>query len=391
MKRKNRKTIRKLTLFFAVVVLVGCTTKKEREPGPLVAHFIDDPESRVIIGLLTDQFIEIYRIPVEIEFVDETDLRFNIIEQYDDLEEKVDVIELDLYYLEDAQEKMSDVSKVIRDPNSSGKFYFGPLEAGKFDEEYKFVPFRLSWPLMMISPDNKREVTSFQKLLSINPDNLETVVFPSLKEKEFFQVIFSIIKEYGGDPKNLDDPNVYEAFSFMSQLGPQINPGSKVFSAGDSLKFSDYDTPAVFFEWPYAVIEMSINGKIPREIEAKPLPCQGTSNGGTFAHGRYLGILKDARHKKDAIKYLQFITSSTSQSELLYGSPWLPSKNTGWGNINTARQQAYSAYIQSCFCLARPPRNIRKVESALTSAAWQVMYEGKDPKKALQESKSLLK
>ena len=389
---KNLNITKKLAILCLVILFIpGCTTKEKREPGPVVVHFIDDPESRVVIGLLTDQFIKFYKIPVEIKFVDEMDLRFNILEDTDKLEETVDIVELDLYYLEDAQKKMTDLSNVVNDRNASGRYYHGPLEAGKFDEEYKFIPFRLSWPLMMVSKDYRRKIVNFSNLSRMSSDDLKTVVFPSLKEREFFQIVFAIIKEYEGDPENLDDPNLYEAFRFMAELGPRINTISKVNSAGDSLNYSSYDMPMVFFEWPTATIELAIRGTIPKEISALPLPSLEGKNGGTFAFGRYLGILKNARHNEDSIKYIQFMTSGPSQSKLLYGSPWLPTKNNGWGKISTARREAYVAYISSGSVLIPPPRKLKKVESAITSAAWQVMYEGKDPKDALRESKNLMK
>ncbi|HUT52714.1 MAG TPA: extracellular solute-binding protein [bacterium] len=351
----------------------GCTTGKKRAPGPLRVWLLAEPEAEPMFRTLVDEFKQKSGIEVELVLKEAYEIRALLLNHPRDLEGKVDLIEIDLFDLEDAAPVMDDLTPVMVQLEQSARLYKGSFQAGEFEGRQLLVPWRLSWPIMLAS-NQVGAPRTWAALGRITRNNPGQVMVPALDDREFFAFLCTLVWSFGGDPAEPYEPGIFEAFQWLQRVSNVLHKDSGATRAAEVASFPAADRPLIFFEWPQGLLPFILNGSLQMDLKAAPCPCGGRGNCPLFSFGRYLGIPKKAPHPEDAQRFILHLISPGSQRAIIFGSPWLPISSDGWGQLG-ARDLGYRAFSVSANNIKAPPRPLSKIKKAMDEAGKMLLIE----------------
>jgi len=374
--------------FSAASLFAGCTVDKEAEraPGPLVVWLREDPEAKTAIKVLTDRFQKREGIKVELSFK----LDYEIESALGGGGVIPDLVELDLFQLQEWAKKMDDCSASYRYTGSLANFYGESVDAGKYEAEQKYMPFRLSWPALGVKRTVTGDTGAWGDFNGAARRNAGSLVIPSLDEKRFFAVMCSYIWSFGGTPEDPDSRGMQIAFSWLSNMSKWIHLDSGKMGPGDLADWPDESLPALFIAWPESLAPLTIKGVFQFSHRTAPFPCRNRRDCAICMMGSYLGIPKGSKHPEDAARFIGHLLSAQSQRSLVFTSSWLPVRRDGWGDLGP-RKEEYEALVVRGDALKKPPPGAKKLVRPLSELAGEVLFHGKDPEEALAEYKERIK
>jgi hypothetical protein len=375
-------------LALALAAAFGCTVKKERAPGPLVVWLQKQPGEADAMGILAEEFRRETDIELELVFKEPYEIRSILLNNPKDLEGKVDVIEVELFEREAAAPYVQDLAVLLRQIEGGGAFSNAAMQAGVIDGAQKFLPWRLSWPMMVTSSSISAPGT-WRELAKTAQDNADEVLIPGLNDDEFFALLCSMVWSFGGDPAKPYDDGIIETLLWLSDLSGQIRAESGAIGAAEIADFASAGRPLVFFEWPQGLLPFILDGSLNSNLTAQPIPCGFRNNCPTFFFGRYLALPARAPHLEDAYRFMLFMVSPRVQNRMIFASSWLPMRKDGWGDLG-ARDQAYRAFSLRFDDLRPPPPNLRKVEKALNRAGRMVLFEHETTSDAITQYRKIM-
>jgi len=381
-----------LAIFLIMKAPSLCTTghEEERAPGPLLVWMISDPNSNFKVNLFADKFEDDYGIETKVEFKEDYEITALLRRGHSSLRGRVDVIELDLFDLVEAAPNMEDISPIFEEALSPEAFIAPALTSGQFGTRQLFVPWRLSWPAMVVDNNIDRDDLRIWKTLrSYARENPGKVHIPALRERELFALVCSLVMSYGGDPADPDGVALRNAFVYLQNLAPHINYASLGAEGGDFAKMDPDDRPDIFFDWPGGIIPLITEAAIPLYYSTAPLPCSSARGCAVMPFGYFLGSPADAPHPKDAHQFIAHMTTQGVQSEIIYTSPHLPAVRTGWGDMGI-RKDPYQAFRASVKNLRTPPRDLARIEEPLAKVAKMILFEKMLAMDAIDEYREMI-
>jgi ABC-type glycerol-3-phosphate transport system substrate-binding protein len=264
------------------------------------------------------------------------------------------------------------------------------LEAGEFNGQQKFLPWRLSWPMMLVSKKINAPYTWTEFKIKAERDSVDALI-PGLDDREVFALVCSVVWAHGADPEKPfdDDDRLYKSFQWLAQISGHLRMESGAVRSSEIPDFSPQKRPTIFITWPEGLISFILKGSLQMDLRPAPLPCGRRGNCAVFFFGRYLGIPKGAAHTKDALNFIDFMLSPASQRQMIFAQPWLPVRSDGWGNLGP-RQKGYNALMVRAKNLRPPPRNLKKIEKELTKAGKRLLYQNAGPWEVLTDYRDAL-
>jgi ABC-type glycerol-3-phosphate transport system substrate-binding protein len=366
-----------------------CSTKKPRAPGPLVVWLIAEPKSQDKFKEFGDRFKKSEGLDLKLEFKQRYELRTLLRDHPDQVLGQVDLMEVDLFDLEAAAPAMEDLTPYYRNIPDLGSFYPSAGESGEFDGKRLFVPWRLSWPMMLAPTELSHGLLNWDAVAETALKDPGSLYFPVLRERELFALTMALVWSYGGDPNQPEGEGFRAAIKWLARVRSTINPQSLLLSAAEVPDLGRSERPHIFFEWPEGAVPLVRDASIPEYFKPLPLPCGRAGRCPLFAIGRFLGVPQDAPHREDAEKFITHLTSVKVQSEMVYASLWLPMRQDGWGDLGV-RQQAYEGFRLRGKNLEPMPRPLAKLEHALAKTVRQVLMDGQEPDEAIAAYKTML-
>lgn len=362
----------------------SCTVKKEeRAPGPLTVWLMSDPQSKIERGIVASDFKNLYSVPLELSFKDPFEIVVALRDHQDDVLGKVDLIELDLFDLEEMAPLMEDLKPLLLSLEGRRYLYNPAVEAAEFDGRQCFFPVGLSWPALVKKTGIESNLENYRDLMGVGRENPGWIAFPALNDRDFFALLCSLVWAFGGDPSQPDDPGLKRAFAWLEQMSEYISLESTIIGPGDATNIPMERRPYVFFEWPQGLISLDIGGELYIDYKALPVPCGDVNKCPAFFFGRYLGVPRGAPHLRDAFRFIGHMVNPDIQRQLLFASRWLPVRGDGWGEMG-ARAEAYQALSIRADDIRKPPPNLKKVKEALTRAGTMVLFEKEGASEALE-------
>ncbi len=373
-----------IALVFLVVLFTPLITgQRRKDPGTLLVWLVENPEAEISLGIFADQFEDYGGAKVEIEYKDPLDLRHALIEDPSLLDD-VDVVEVDLFDLEDAAPAVRDLQPLFTKSFDIGLFYGGPFEAGKFGDKNLFIPWRLSWPALVISQDYFLKYKNLDYLAKVAEHERAQMAIPAADDREFYAFVCSVVFCFGGDPEDPEDPGLLDAMNWLAQISPLVTDESAIIRGGE-VHTHYASLPEVFIEWPKGLVPLTFDDTIPGYYRVVPiLEGAGNFKGEAFL-GSYLAVTAASENEEEAMNFIVAMCSSQVQQDLLFNSNALPVRKDGWGHTGTVRETAYGAFAQAAINLKAPPRDLKKISEGLARAGRRVLFEDKSPKFALAE------
>jgi len=363
---------------------LSCTTKKERRPGPLTVWLTaDSDEDATQLRVLGEDFKRQAKIPLELVLKTPYEMQFTVLKHPEDLT-GVDVVEVDLFDLPEAARGMADVSAALEGIEGTERLYLGGFEAGRIEGVQRFIPWRLSWPALVVTPE-LAEVQDWESLVQAEEENPGGFVIPALDEREFYALLCAIIWGQGGDPA--DAGKIGPGLAFLARLSAIVSVRSGAIGTGSVAQLPREDRPRIFFEWPAGILALCKDASIPMDFRAVALPCGSTRCIPFF--GRYLGSPATAPHPEDAARFLHFMISPKAQQHQMFASTWLPVRSDGWGDL-AGREDGYHPLAVGGQLLRALPLEA-KVREAVVKAGKMALFEGADPEAALEEYRRVIK
>lgn len=362
------------------------TPSEERVPGPLVVWMISEPEAKDKFQYFGDLFEENTGIDLELEFKETWELRPLLEDRSERIEGKVDVVEVDMVDMARDAPFMEDMSGVFNEMGRLSMFYSPALDAGIFEGRQAYLPWRLSWPLMMVSHDVDKELLSwtYMERIVTSRDSGEFLL-PALNDRELFLIMTSIIHAKGGDPTNATHYSIRESFEFLDKIADKLDTRSSYTSSMGISEISQKNRPMISFAWPDSLEPLILDASIPLYYDAQPMPCGLKRKCGVAFTARFFAIPSNAPHKEDAYAFLEFMTSVEIQTRMIFATPWLPVRKDGWGDLGS-RQKSYGAFQRSARNLVPPPvEKMDAYESALAETARMVLFQGAEPEEAAKK------
>jgi ABC-type glycerol-3-phosphate transport system substrate-binding protein len=371
-----------------LLCLPGCTAGKKRAPGPLVVWFLAEPEAEPMFRTLAEEFRKQSGTEVKLVIKNPHDFRAALLNHPEDLKSQADLIEVDLFDLEDAAPVMDDLTPLMPQIAQSGGLNKGAFSAGEFNGRQLLIPWRLSWPVMVAS-NRIKPPRNWDALARIAQQNPGQVLVPALDDQEFFAFLCSLVWSFKGDPAEPYGAGILEAFQWLESASNSLSRDSGLTRAKDMASLTADEWPLIFFEWPQGLLPFILNGSLQIELNAVPYPCGGRGNCAVFSFGRYLGVPRQARHPEDAKKFILFLISPGAQQTMIFGSPWLPVSNDCWGGLG-ARQTGYQAFSTSADFVKAPPRPLRRIEKAMTEAGKMLLIEHATADQAIAKYRDIM-
>lgn len=387
--KRNLVFLTAIAVAGALVPAPGCTVKKERAPGPLVAWFFAAPEAEHYYRLLAQDFTKETGVPVQLVFKESYEIRNTIHHHSDEIVGAVDMIEVDLFDLEDAAPVMTDLRPLLRDLVNTQKFAGGAVAAGEFQGRVNFMPWRLSWPAMIVSSKAGRPPDTWPGLARAAERNPGELIIPGLDDQEMFSFLYSLAWSFEADPSKPYDEDLVLAFDYLADLSKYLRIESGGVRSSDVAARPWEQRPLIFFVWPEGMIPMILDGSLQLGWRAEPLPCGGGSRCGVFALGRYLGVPRNAPHTEEAARFILFMISPAVQRQMVFFSPWLPIRTDGFGDLGP-RQSGYHAFAQRTANIKTPPRDLSKIQEALLTAGRMVLYQGSSGYGAVKKYREIM-
>lgn len=363
-----------------VVALAGCTTKKERVPGPLVVWISAEDEEMMELRLLSDDFTAQTKIPLELVIKTPYELQFALLRHPEDLA-GVDVVEVDYFDLPEVSGQMQDLEKALQGIEGTERLFVEAFNEGRINGVQRFVPWRLSWPAM-VSTSGYAHESSFANLAAQAASDQVTVLWPAMEDRDLYALLCAVCWSVQADPSD-PGPTLNQAMKLIAALAEVIPLKSSATRPGGIAEMDDRGE--IFFEWPNGILALGTD--IPLDFESSPLPCNNADCVPFF--GRYLAVPKNADHQEDAAKFVHFMISPHAQSRLAGVSSWLPVRSDAFGDLG-GRARPYEGLTGGSTMLHPLPRD-PKVQKALVAAGRKVLFEEASPEEGLREFNRLIK
>ena len=282
----------------------------------------------------------------------------------------VDIIELDVYYLNSLAPFVYDLTPYEKRFKKE-KIYPDAWKAGIINNKLLFIPHRLSWQALIYNskyiPHPPR---TWEELLDIAERYPKKVGLKASLYEGLTCDILPFIWQAGGEPLNFKSPGSIEAMRFLEKLIPYLNPQSRTYKENTILEAQAREEIYLHFNWPFAVTYLKDKGLLPNPNRTAMLP-KGPKGYATVLGGGYLAISKVAPHPKEAIRFLEFITSSRVQKWLVENLGWMPIREDGWEGLTQENKELYQGYIEMApYVKARP--SVPEYEKV--SRGWQEAF-----------------
>jgi len=372
----------------SALLSLACTVKKKRAPGPLVVWLLADPDTDSFFRLLSDEFSKQADIEIELVFKETYEVRALLFNNPESIQGKVDLVEVDLYDLEQAAPAMEFLDPLFSQLERTESFPIGALAAGEFSGRKKFIPWRLSWPMMAVS-SSLAPPDTWERLGQTAQANPGEVLIPALDDREFFSFLCSVVWAFGGDPAKPYDDGLFQAFQWLAEIGPALSAKSSVTRSAEIFSIPAAERPGIFFEWPQGLLPFILDASFQINLSAAGYPCGRGGNCPVLALGRYFGIPRNPPHLEDAYQFILFIIGANAQNQILFGTPWLPANSQGLTDLG-ARKAVYSAFAARLRDIKPPPRPVNKIERALTAAGRMLLFEQATPHDAITKYRKLM-
>ncbi len=322
-----------------------CT--KRREPGP-VRIWLDltEAEAGVINGALAEMkgFMDIEAV-IDIKPMDK------ILKDFDSPEieklEVPDIIEVDIYRLEEARPRVMDLSKYANEEFEMAGLYLSGLKPAVNGDKIHFLPYRLSWPVMVYNcVELEKPPKTWDELFTLAEEEPGRIGLQGLSSEGLVLVLVSWIWQAGGDPYSLVQPHTRDAFYFLQKLGKQASMSSRAYRETSIARAQETGEIIIHFNGPDQVGEMARGGTIPSPNCTAPMP-GGTKSARVAVAARYLAVPFTSRHPEEAVKCLRFLTTIRVQSKLVNDLYWPPVRRDAWPWEDEATSKAMEGFMQS--------------------------------------------
>ena len=247
-------------LFLSLLILASCKANQPREVKLSLA--IDSKQVWELENLIQkNQILARYNFRIEpnLQLAPEFLLTGN---------DQPDVFEVNYNHLFNSFPLTLGMKKLITDDYQSALFSLNYFQPGKFNQDYYYVPFRLSWLALFYRPEQlSAELKDLNEIRSLClPDSL-TLGLALADDEQLLQLMISFIWAFEGDEFDLENPQTKKALYLIAQLRDCLSPFSwnydkaglaQALVQGDiDFAFADFQVAQKLWEegiYPYPIV-----------------------------------------------------------------------------------------------------------------------------------------
>jgi len=368
--------MRCLITFLTVLVLIfsACRTSER----PITVYLAILPQEQTKYIELTKEFEKQTGISVKLIAQQYVDIRRTLEAEVKAGKGVVDIVEVDVYYLNTIGPLVRNLTPFAREFESK-KMYKDAWKAGVINGKLLFVPHRLSWQATIYNSKYIYEPPkTWEDLLAVAKKYPGKIGFKASLYEGLTCDILPFVWAAGGNPLDFDSPGSIRAMRFLKQLGKYLNPQSTTYKENTILEAQAREEIYLHFNWPFAVSYLKDKELLPDPNKSAPFPA-GPNGYATVLGGGYLAISKVAPHPKEALAFLKFVTSAKAQTWLTQNLGWMPIREEGWQGLDAENKKLYEGYIELApFVRTRPlTANYERVSRDWQEAFYKIVFEGK--------------
>ena len=337
---------------------------------PLIKQFNTKNLNKISIELANDS-------QTNLETSD--DLKATYISAFNGKSPPYDLIYMDIIWVPEFAQKglLLDLTNEFSLDNLKKEFLVSEVDNGLYEDKLYRIPFRTDVGVLYYRKDlleavNVKPPETFDELIQISqkvkeqrPDIQYGYLWQGRQSEALAAMFIEVLHGYGGfwidERKNvgLDQPKAIQAVEFLlNTINQDISPLRITTFAEEYTRSLFQQGQAVFLRnWPNVWVDFN-SSDISGNIAIKPMVhAEGKKSKGCKG-GWGFGIAKNTKHKKEALKAIEFFTSAASQRQftLAYGS--MPSRRQLFIEPKIVARQSYYPkllnLIDDNYWVARP-------------------------------------
>ena len=312
----------------AAALLWGCTRSS---PSLTVVMALLPGELPVVRSVLAD-FERERGIEVQLVAQQYAEIRRAVAAESAAARGTIDLAEFDVYSLAPVAAQMMD----LRRPDAGGPHpalgdILPALEpaarrAGALDG-LRFLPLRVAWQAMLYDHEVLgKPPQTWEELLAVARAHPGKVGLKAALYEGATCDVLPFVWAAGGDGISLRDAGAEEAFRFLAELAPFVDPHSATFKEATIAEAMARRELVVEFNWPFAMALYADQGLAPQRIRSAPIPA-GPRGRATVLGGGYLGIPAHAPNPGKAAELLAFLLSEDVQRRLRDELGWFSARH----------------------------------------------------------------
>lgn len=367
-----RSPVRLLPLLLGALWLT-CTPS--REPGPLLIWLTVSPAQEKILQEVVQEFSRRQGIPVRLEAKSPAEIE-SWLADGPKSKFRPDLVDLEVERLSRWVAAFQDLEPLMKkwDPPP---FLYSAWAPGTFSDRLYFLPWRLSWTVMVCNgsalPAPPR---TWEELLTVAAEHPGGVALAGLWPEDLARFLVPWIWQAGGDPYDFTNAGTIRAFEYLGRLGPYLNLSTRSFTEESVLAAQVRGEVILHFNRLPAVQEMARQNLLPFTHYTAAWPA-GPKGAAGLLEGNYLGIPQAAPHPKEAYRFLQFLFEPRVQSRFFAELGWL-SPLTANTVLRPLDRECYQGFEQMTGALRVLPDTpqLPAIQKLWAQAFAEVVYEG---------------
>jgi len=215
------------------------------------------------------------------------------------------------------------------------------IEACTFDKKLLFMPLRPNVQITYYNEDAFKkynlsppmtwgELINASKLFK-EKEGIGRILIKGYGGNSTATQLYELISQAGGNPYEFNDIGCIKAFSFLQRIAPYLSPESKRAKWDSTNDILARQEAYIAQNWPFGV--MVLVKKYGLDFIKTYSGWQGPQGEIHVIGGDVIGIAKNTKNKKMALKFIYFMQSKTVQELLVTKLGWPSIRHDAYGQI----------------------------------------------------------